>query len=83
VKNSQDNLAALRAVSRSSARPLVSSSTWDYAADSVLCNGLADTRGINVRAGADGANRSDNLNVFEAMRTGSLVSKARTPDLDR
>ena len=53
-----------------------------------LGNGLADMRGmlerrVNVGVGTDGANCSDNLNVYEAMRMASLVSKARTPDLDR
>jgi 5-methylthioadenosine/S-adenosylhomocysteine deaminase len=53
-----------------------------------LGNGLADMRGmlerrVNVGVGTDGANCSDNQNVYEAMRLASLVSKARTPDLDR
>jgi cytosine/adenosine deaminase-related metal-dependent hydrolase len=53
-----------------------------------LGNGLADMRGmldrrVNVGVGTDGANCSDNLNVYEAMRLASLVSKARTPDLER
>jgi guanine deaminase len=53
-----------------------------------LGNGLADMRGmlerrVNVGVGTDGANCSDNLNMFEAMRLASFVSKARTPDVDR
>jgi guanine deaminase len=53
-----------------------------------LGNGLADMRGmlerrVNVGIGTDGASCSDNLNVFEAMRLASLVSKARRPDTDR
>jgi cytosine/adenosine deaminase-related metal-dependent hydrolase len=53
-----------------------------------LGNGLADMRGmlerrVNVGVGTDGANCSDNLNVYEAMRLASLVSKARTPDIER
>jgi guanine deaminase len=53
-----------------------------------LGNGLADMHGmlsrrVNVGVGTDGANCSDNLNVYEAMRLASLASKARTPDLDR
>jgi guanine deaminase len=53
-----------------------------------LGNGLADMRGmldrrVNVAVGTDGANCSDNLNVYEAMRLASLVSKARTPTLER
>ena len=53
-----------------------------------LGNGLADMRSmlerrVNVGVGTDGANCSDNLNVYEAMRLASLVSKARTPDLER
>jgi guanine deaminase len=53
-----------------------------------LGNGLADMRGmlerrVNVGIGTDGANCSDNQNVYEAMRLASLVSKARTPDVER
>jgi guanine deaminase len=53
-----------------------------------LGNGLADMRGmlerrVNVGVGTDGANCSDNLNMFEAMRLASFVSKARTPDVER
>jgi guanine deaminase len=53
-----------------------------------LGNGLADMRGmlerrVNVGVGTDGANCSDNLNVYEAMRLASLVSKGRTPDVER
>jgi guanine deaminase len=53
-----------------------------------LGNGLADMRamlerGVNVGIGTDGASCSDNLNMYEAMRFASLVSKARGPDLER
>jgi guanine deaminase len=53
-----------------------------------LGNGLADMRGmldrrVNVAIGTDGANCSDNLNVYEAMRLASLVSKGQTPDVER
>ncbi len=53
-----------------------------------LGNGFGDMkamleRGVNVGIGTDGANCSDNQNVFEAMRLASLVSKGRSPDMDR
>ena len=53
-----------------------------------LGNGFADmhtmlARRVNVGIGTDGANCSDNLNVFEGMRLASLVSKGRTPDVER
>jgi 5-methylthioadenosine/S-adenosylhomocysteine deaminase len=53
-----------------------------------LGNGLADMRamlehGVNVGVGTDGANCSDNLNMYEAMRLASLVSKGRSPDVER
>jgi guanine deaminase len=53
-----------------------------------LGNGLADMRGmlehrVNVGIGTDGANCSDNLNMYEAMRLASFVSKAQRPDLER
>jgi 5-methylthioadenosine/S-adenosylhomocysteine deaminase len=53
-----------------------------------LGNGIADMRGmldrrVNVGVGTDGANCSDNLNVYEAMRLASLVSKGQTPDVER
>ena len=53
-----------------------------------LGSGLADARrmlelGVNLGIGTDGANCSDNLNMFEAMRLASLVSKSRGPDTDR
>jgi 5-methylthioadenosine/S-adenosylhomocysteine deaminase len=53
-----------------------------------LGNGLADMRGmldrrVNVGIGTDGANCSDNLNMYEAMRLASFVSKAQTPDCER
>ena len=53
-----------------------------------LGSGLADARGmldrgVNLGIGTDGANCSDNLNMYEAMRLASLVSKSRSPDTDR
>jgi guanine deaminase len=53
-----------------------------------LGNGLADMRAmlerqVNVAIGTDGANCSDNLNMYEAMRLASFVSKAQTPDSER
>ena len=50
-----------------------------------LGSGLADMRrmlerGVNVGIGTDGANCSDNLNMYEAMRLASLVSKVQGPD---
>jgi 5-methylthioadenosine/S-adenosylhomocysteine deaminase len=53
-----------------------------------LGNGLADMRGmlerrVNVGVGTDGANCSDNLNVYEAMRLASFASKAQSPDIER
>jgi len=53
-----------------------------------LGNGLADMRAmlerrVNVGLGTDGANCSDNLNMYEAMRLASFVSKAQRPDLER
>src|SRR6267378_7321286 len=52
-----------------------------------LGNGLADMRGmlerqVNVGVGTDGANCSDNLNMYEAMRLASLASKAQGPDIE-
>jgi guanine deaminase len=53
-----------------------------------LGSGIADMRrmlerGVNVGIGTDGANCSDNLNMYEAMRIASLASKARGPDWQR
>jgi guanine deaminase len=53
-----------------------------------LGNGLADMRGmlnarVNVGIGTDGANCSDNQNVYEAMRLASFASKVQGPDHDR
>jgi guanine deaminase len=53
-----------------------------------LGNGLADVRGmlerqVNVGVGTDGANCSDNLNMYEAMRLASLSSKVQGPDVER
>jgi len=52
-----------------------------------LGNGLADVRGmlsahVNVGIGTDGANCSDNQNVYEAMRLASMISKAQGPDVE-
>ncbi|HJQ57931.1 MAG TPA: amidohydrolase [Vineibacter sp.] len=40
-------------------------------------------RKLNVGIGTDGANCSDNLNVYEAMRLASLASKVQGPDTER
>jgi guanine deaminase len=53
-----------------------------------LGNGLADMRAmlerrVNVGIGTDGANCSDNLNMYESMRLASFVSKAQRPDVER
>jgi len=53
-----------------------------------LGNGLADMRAmlerrVNVGIGTDGASCSDNLNMYEAMRLASFVSKAQRPDVER
>jgi guanine deaminase len=53
-----------------------------------LGNGLADVRGmlsakVNVGIGTDGANCSDNQNVYEAMRLASFTSKVQGPDCER
>ncbi|HUG38418.1 MAG TPA: amidohydrolase, partial [Candidatus Limnocylindrales bacterium] len=50
-----------------------------------LGNGLADVRGmlerkVNVGIGTDGANCSDNLNMYEAMRLASFASKVQGGD---
>ena len=53
-----------------------------------LGGGLADTRamlerGVNLAIGTDGANCSDNQNMYEAMRLASFTSKVRGPDWRR
>ena len=53
-----------------------------------LGNGLADVRGmltrqVNVGIGTDGANCSDNQNMYEAMRLASFSSKVQGPDVQR
>jgi guanine deaminase len=53
-----------------------------------LGNGLADVRGmlnarVNVGVGTDGANCSDNLNMYESMRLASFASKVQGPDIER
>lgn len=53
-----------------------------------LGSGLADMRGmltrkVNVGIGTDGANCSDNQNVYEAMRLASLASKVQGPDVEK
>jgi guanine deaminase len=50
--------------------------------------GLADARAmldarVNLGIGTDGANCSDNQNMYEAMRFASFVSKAHGPDWQR
>ena len=52
-----------------------------------LGNGLADmrgmlSRGVNVGIGTDGANCSDNLNMYENMRLASMISKVQSPDTE-
>lgn len=54
----------------------------------ILGSGLADVRrmlesGINVSIGTDGANCSDNLNMYESMRSALRVSHVRGPDMAR
>ena len=49
-----------------------------------LGNGLADmrgmlSRGVNVGIGTDGANCSDNLNMYENMRLASMISESSEP----
>jgi len=53
-----------------------------------LGGGLADSRAmldrrVNLGIGTDGANCSDNQNMYEAMRLASFVSKARGSDWRR
>ncbi|MBM3648129.1 MAG: amidohydrolase [Alphaproteobacteria bacterium] len=53
-----------------------------------LGNGLADMRrmlssDVNVGIGTDGANCSDNQNMYEAMRLASFASKVQGPDWQR
>lgn len=53
-----------------------------------LGSGLADAkamleRRVNVGIGTDGANCSDNQNMYEAMRLASFVSKVQGPDWRR
>jgi guanine deaminase len=53
-----------------------------------LGSGIADMRrmlecGVNIGIGTDGANCSDNLNMYEAMRLASLASKVRGPEWQR
>ncbi len=53
-----------------------------------LGGGLADTRAmierrVNLGIGTDGANCSDNQNMYEAMRLASLASKVQGPDWRR
>jgi len=56
--------------------------------NAILGSGLADVRrmlelGINVAIGTDGANCSDNLNMYESMRSAARVSHVRSPDMSR
>jgi 5-methylthioadenosine/S-adenosylhomocysteine deaminase len=53
-----------------------------------LGSGIADIRrmldrGINVAIGTDGSSASDNLNVFEAMRLASYLSRVQDHPVDR
>jgi guanine deaminase len=53
-----------------------------------LGSGLADARAmldrrVNLGIGTDGANCSDNQNMYEAMRLASFVSKVQGPDWQR
>ncbi len=53
-----------------------------------LGGGIADARGmierrVNLAIGTDGANCSDNQNMYEAMRLASLASKVRGPEWQR
>ena len=53
-----------------------------------LGNGLADARGlldrgVNLAIGTDGAQCSDNQNMYESMRLASMVSKVQGPDYRR
>jgi guanine deaminase len=53
-----------------------------------LGSGLADARGmlernVNLAIGTDGAQCSDNLNMYEAMHLASLVSKVQGPEYAR
>ncbi len=53
-----------------------------------LGGGIADARGmierrVNLGIGTDGANCSDNQNMYEAMRLASLASKVRGPEWQR
>src|SRR5579862_5357968 len=53
-----------------------------------LGSGLADTRAmlerrVNLGIGTDGANCSDNQNMYEAMRLASFVSKVQGPEWRR
>ena len=41
------------------------------------------TAGVHLGIGTDGANCSDNLNMFEAMRIASLASHVRGPDYEQ
>lgn len=51
-----------------------------------LGNGIADVGsmlrlGVNVGLGTDGANCSDNLNMYGSMHVASMLSKSRGPDI--
>jgi guanine deaminase len=53
--------------------------------NALLGNGVADARrmlelGVNLAIGTDGANCSDNQNMYEAMRTALYVSHAHGPE---
>lgn len=56
--------------------------------NAILGNGIAHARrmlelGVNVAVGTDGANCSDNQNMYEAMRAALYMSHVRGPDVDQ
>ncbi|MGF1528235.1 MAG: amidohydrolase family protein [Candidatus Competibacterales bacterium] len=56
--------------------------------NALLGSGIADARrmlelGVNLGIGTDGANCSDNQNMYEAMRSAVYMSHVRGPDLGR
>jgi len=56
--------------------------------NALLGSGIADARrmmelGVNLAIGTDGANCSDNQNMYEAMRAALYMSHVRGPDMGR
>jgi len=56
--------------------------------NAILGSGIADARrmlehGVNLAIGTDGANCSDNQNMYEAMRAAVYMSHVRGPDVER